>query len=432
VVQDADVAAPPRRWSGFKPSPWREFRLSRRADDVRAFRARLVWVEMANERLFDEGPRSDGTPGRHLERSYHFLNRRAGAFWDRVRDHIETCYAAFPDEHKSDLYGRLRHDDQRQHLPAWWELYTFTLFDRLGYSVEVHPQLAGSPTRPDFLVTRGSVSMYVEAAVVFNDLGNSDAWNWVCDCVNDAENPDFMVDLEIPTQGKQRPRAKKIIDPLEKWLATLDADAALADQAAGRPLPHIQLPAADWVLDYTAAPVSPERRGIGGRLIAIYPTSPASWSRDGDQLRKTLSKKGSKYNNLDKPLDKPLVAAIASSSSIDEFDFKNTLFGSTYITYLVGTHDAPRPFRKLDGYWRPGSDPRGSRISAVLFGDTMRAWTVASRLPQLWINPWGATPTAAVPPFATVEVDAEGNFVHSAASSTAAHVFGLPTAWPNG
>jgi hypothetical protein len=389
-------------------------------------------INVVSERLFDEGSRSDNTPGRHLERSYHFLNRRAGAFWDRVRNHLEDCYAAFPDEHKSDLVGRLRHDDERQHLPAWWELYTFTLFDSLGYRVEVHPELEGSPTRPDFLVTREPVSMYVEAAVVFNGLENSDAWNWVCDCVNDAKNPDFMVDLEIPTQGKQRPAARKIIEPLEKWLATLDADRALTDHAAGRPLPQRQLTADDWVLDYTAAPVSVDRRGIGRRLIGIYPTPPASWGRDGLQLRKTLSKKGAKYNELDKPLDKPLVAAITSWSSIDEFDLRNTLFGSVRIAYPVCPQGAAKPFRKLDGYWRPGTGPRGTRISAVLFGDTMRAWTVASRLPQLWINPWAMTPSADVRPFATVEVDVVGgNFVNAAATSTAADVFGLPAEWPN-
>ena len=52
--------------------------------------------------------------------------------------------------------------------------------------------------------------MYVEAAVVFNDEPSSDAWNWVCDCVNDAKNPDFGVDLMIPTVGKHRPDARRL------------------------------------------------------------------------------------------------------------------------------------------------------------------------------------------------------------------------------
>src|SRR5271165_6161931 len=113
---------------------------------------------MANEMLFDASDRSDNSPGRHTEKSFHFLNRRAGAPWDRVRDHLESCYAAFPDEHKHGLVTRLRNDDERQHLPAWWELYTFTLFDRLGYAVEVHPELPGSKKNPDFLVGKGSSS----------------------------------------------------------------------------------------------------------------------------------------------------------------------------------------------------------------------------------------------------------------------------------
>ena len=98
----------------------------------------------ADEMLFDEFDRTDYSPGRHSEKSFPFLNRRAGAFWDRVRDHLQSCYAAFPAEHKRGLVTRLRDGDERQHLPAWWELYTFTLFNRLRYKVEVHPELPGS------------------------------------------------------------------------------------------------------------------------------------------------------------------------------------------------------------------------------------------------------------------------------------------------
>ena len=334
-------------------------------------------------------------------------------FWDRVRSHLESSYAAFPDEHKLGLVARLRDDDERQHLPAWWELYTFTLFDQLGYRIKVHPEVPGSTKNPDFLVTKGRLSMYVEAAVVFNGHQDSDAWNWVCDCVNDAKNPDFMVDLEIPTQGEQRPAKAKIVDALEKWLATLDPDQVLADRDAGRPLPRTQIPAGDWVLDYTAAPVLPNRRGLPRRLIAIYPTRPATFSRDVDRLRKTLNKKGAKYNKRDEPLDRPLITAITSWSSIDEPEVRETLFGHK------------------DGYWRPGSDPRGTRMSAVLFGETMRAWSLTDRLPELWLNPWATNPLHQTEPFAAVTTDDGVNLVRTPASMTAAELFDLSPQWPN-
>jgi hypothetical protein len=387
---------------------------------------------MASERLFDQSPRSDGKPGRHTEKPFHFLDRRAGALWDRVRNHLEICFAAFPEEHRRDLGSRLRDDDQRQHLPAWWELYIFTLFDRLGYTVEVHPELPGSSKNPDFLVTHGPIGIYVEAAVVFNDDLPSDAWNWVCDCVNEAKNPDFMVDLEFPTAGKHRPAKQKIIDPLEKWLATLDADQVLADYDAGRPLPHKQLPAGDWVLDYSAVPVIPERRRIvDGRMIAIYPIRPADFARDVEQLGKTLNKKGSKYSERAKPLDKSLVVAIATWNHVDEFELTQTLFGSVHIEVTSGPSPVPpRSFRKPDGYWRPGADPRGSRISALLFGDNMRAWSVASGLPDLWINPWPLNPAPPIAPFATIEVGGGGDFVRTDATTTAADLFGLSPEWP--
>jgi hypothetical protein len=365
--------------------------------------------------LFEESGRSDNSAARHTEGAFHFLNRRAGGFWDRVRGHIESSYAAFPDEHKHGLVARLRKNDERQHLPAWWELYTFTLFDKLGYKIEVHPELPGSPKNPDFLVTKGHLSMYVEAAVVFNGQQDADAWNWVCDCVNAAKNPDFMVDLDIITQGKQRPAKLKIIDPLEKWLATLDADQVLADLNTGRPLPHTQLAADDWILDYTAAPVLPNRRGIPRRLIAIYPTRPATFSQDVDQLRKTLNKKGANYSKLDNaPLDRPLITAITSWSSLDESELREALFG-------------PR-----SGYWRNESDPRGTRMSAVLFGNTMRAWRAADQLPELWLNPWATNPLHETEPFATVTTDDGVNSVRTPASTTAAAVFGLAPGWPNG
>jgi hypothetical protein len=234
----------------------------------------------------------------------------------------------------------------------------------------------------------------------------------VCDCINDAKNPDFMVDLEIVEHGKQRPAASKIILPLEGWLATLDYDPVLADRNRLDRLPYTQLPAGDWVLGYTAAPVSPDRRGIRGRLIGSYPIQSVNFKRDVKRLRKTLKDKGSKYSKLDEPLDKPLLMASTSWNFLDESEVMETLF-------------KPR-----DGYWRAGVTPHGTRISGVLLAEAMRAWSVSSKLPALWMNPRPLNAMPALPPFANVVLNNDGNLSRTDASTTAAKLFDLPPEWP--
>jgi len=187
-------------------------------------------VKPVPDKLFDEGQRSDSSPARDTEPSFRFLNRRAGAFWDRVRDETDTWYADFPDDNR-DLRNRFRKDEKDQHLAAWWELYMHRLFRRLGYKVEVHPDLSGARSKPDFLVSEESAGLYVESAAIFNsdDIENAAGRAWICECVNSAQNTDFMVDLDIEEVGIQQPRRRQIVAPLEEWLATLDWAAARAD-----------------------------------------------------------------------------------------------------------------------------------------------------------------------------------------------------------
>jgi hypothetical protein len=101
---------------------------------------------------------------------------------------------------------------------------------------------------------------------------------------------------------------------------------------------------------------------------------------------------------------------------VDESHLRKALFGSEQLTWL---HDrvtgsvvpgSIQTKRIPDGYWRP-VDERGTRISAVLFGNTISASSVASNLPELWINPRATTPLPGL--------------------ATGADLFGLPPEWPN-
>jgi hypothetical protein len=333
--------------------------------------------------------------------------------------------------HTNDLRSRFQDPDERQHLAAWWELYTYTLDERLGYQVDVHPELPLGTKNPDFLVSRDSTSFYVECVVMFSDDGteNPAGRAWICECTNRAKNPDFMVNLHIEEVGTEQPRVREIAKPLEDWLATLDADALRAQIEAGQEQPRFDLTVRDWKLVFEAWPLLPDRRGKPRRMIAIYPTPGAVMIKDAEEIRKRLDKKGSKYGSG--KLDKPLLIALLCRDNVDEPDLTKALFGSTVLAWLPGDPQSVQSFRVPDGYWRPGTDPRGTRVSAVLFGNTLRAWRVASELPELWINPWASTPIPQLPAFATLAVDADGNFVSGSTTRTTADIFGLPPEWPN-
>ena len=144
-----------------------------------------TWLRtVASPRLFNELARADDTPARHLESTFAFLSHHGRFLGSGTRQSCQSCYAAFP---------------ARAQKPAWLAAYAratsdstsppggssrLALCDRLGSNVEVEPELRGSKNTPDFLVTKGPTSMYVEAAVVFNGDLDSDAWNWVRDFVN--------------------------------------------------------------------------------------------------------------------------------------------------------------------------------------------------------------------------------------------------------
>jgi hypothetical protein len=395
--------------------------------------------------LFGEDERTDDAYKKQAESLYKFLNRCARPEWEEVRCETERWYAEFP-EPKRDLLRRFRKKEVRQHLPAWWELYVHRLFVCLGYDIKVHPELPGREEKPDFLVTRGSESLYVEATTAFNgdSIVNPHGQAWVCDFIDSAHNPDFMVDIEFPKVGIAWPGREEIVERLEEWLAGLDWADARAEWDANclaymnSPRWRCQQEHRDWIIEYLATPVQPEVRGMVGRRIAIYPSSRGSFVGDVAKIRVKLDDKGgNKYSSLDRPLDKPLVVALQLWHHVDKVDLGNALFGSEQFVWLVDrvagrvVPGSMRTERVPDGYWRPGADPRGTRISAVLFGNTLSASSVASKLPELWVNPWASAPLPGLEPFQTTYVDADNKLATREATETAAAVFKLPSEWPN-
>lgn len=379
--------------------------------------------------LFDDLVRTDPAPASHGEDSFTFMNRVDQLFWCRVRDQLEEWFGEYPMDVAADLVGRFRDSDPRQHVAAWWELYLFTLYRRLGYSVTVHPNVSGTTAQPDFLVVRDDEELYVEAAVVFSGIVDEERHNareaWIYDLVNKASNPDFHVGLEFDRLGVQRPKTTELTQPLEQWLTGLDPD----EIDAGQEPPELYLSVRDWRLIFAAFPVKREHRGNPGRLLGIYPAT-AGVVNDKEMVRKTMKRKGSHYGIPDKPF---VVALLCMSSFMEDGDIEQALFGSLAYQYYVGE---PRRregqwVRQRDGFWMRGTQPRGTRVSAVLAGTDLMPWCPARQLPRLWLNPWATQPLIVTDPFPTATVNNHGRVVSTDTNVEAHVILGLPKGWPD-
>lgn len=117
-----------------------------------------------NAPVFDDIVRTDAKVARHDEGRFEFLNRTASRYFGMCRDLVEEWFSHVPVDHQAGLRGNLRSD--LHHRSAFWELYLHEAYRRSGYTVEIHPDVPGRSTHPDFLLSRGGDRFYLEAVTV--------------------------------------------------------------------------------------------------------------------------------------------------------------------------------------------------------------------------------------------------------------------------
>lgn len=319
-------------------------------------------------KLFSDLERTDRSPARFSEGDFEFLDRVAGAHWDRVRVLLERWFAEHPSDAKRDLYSRFTDHDSGQHLGAWWELYIASLFRHLRYDVVAHPIIEGSKGKPDFLMTKPGASFYVEC-VVAGTGGTRGTVEWIYDCISDVETRDFLVGVERVETGTKKPKRRDVTRPIAQWLASLDPDDILSKP--GEELPRRTIPIRDWSLELVAYPTRPDARHKGGRIIGTLPAVFGFPANTIDRIQEKISKKGRRYGNS--PLPLPLIVAVLEGTGwVDEDEFGDALFGRREFQWNEGDAASIRQVRRRDGYfrgdWKDDDDQRGIRVSAVLIG----------------------------------------------------------------
>jgi hypothetical protein len=297
----------------------------------------------------------------------------------------------------------------------------------LGFDVEVEPNVVGG--NPDFRMTRDSYSFLVEATTSFSGIVDEERYPEreaaILAAIDTAQNPNFFVRAEFEKVGEEQPKVREIVEPLERWLGSLDPDDVL--ERGVFDAPQLPLSVRGWGLLFTAFAVQPDARGRPDHRLLGMPPGMTGYANDREKLAAALARKGGKYEP-----EEPLVLAVLlmSNGTVDHEDIEAALLGP--IVYPVDP-DKPglgRPFWKRGGFWIRGDEPRGTRVSAVLLANNLVPETLARVWPRLWLNPWAARPLRVRLPLPRGVPDERRAVEYEEVADAPHSTLGLPEDWP--
>lgn len=310
--------------------------------------------------LFDSKERTYLEAAKHNENTYEYYNISARVDITKVRNTLQDWFCNYPKEEKKELKSRFKKDFDS----AFYELFLYELFSKLGYKIIIHPDLPSSPKKPDFLICKDDLEIYVEAKVVKNKTNEQEAFerkiNEFYDNLNKLNSNDFLLQIEyfnILTQ--KQPSTKGIISYIEQELEKINPDilSEEVNKSGFEKLPAIEYNNGDIHIIVKPIPVIPSTRKERKRPIGMYPVE-TFWGGGEESLKYSIEKKAKRYGKLDKPF-------IVCMNSLDimtsgKTDVDNAIWGSLAWSWSTNPENRDEKWiRQLNGVFL---DKKGARL----------------------------------------------------------------------
>jgi hypothetical protein len=346
--------------------------------------------------IFDEEERTDEGLARHSQSQFGYLNRSGRAEVEAIRRVLESWFTRIPEEHRPDLRGRLRSNDNHQFHGAFFELYLHELLLSMGFSITLHslPD-AAEGKRPDFLIaSNDGIEFYLEGTVAtgmsVEERGADARLNQAYDALDKLESNDFSIGLRITSAPGTPIPGNRFRHFVREFLIGCDPYQCeqLLKQGGIGALPEATFNHEGWEIDVfplpktKAARAEPGMWAIGLRFYEPRCVDP------GVDVRDAIEKKASRYGELGKPY---FVAVNAVNDHLHDGDVMDALFGKQQMIIPVGPEgpmkDAVRESRLSNGAWHGPDGPKYTRVSGTLIVSLLTPWSVAAYSPVVWHNP---------------------------------------------
>lgn len=316
--------------------------------------------------LFEPIERTYTGPSNHNENSYDYYNRSARKDISIIRDTLNKWFIEYPNDEKLELKNSFR----KKFDDCFYELFLHQLFTKLGFDIQIHPELPNTSKKPDFLLKKGDLEFYVEAKIVKNKSHQQEAVdrkiNEFYDNLSKLDTKNFLLDIdEFILKSEKQPSTKGLIKRIEEELEGLDSELVMEKITAGgfESIPAIKIENDDVLLRIKPIPVINSPRDKK-RPIGIYPTE--SFLGGGEEsLKDSIFMKAKRYGKLNKPF-----LVCVNSLDIKTFGtdaIENAIWGSLAISWSTNPVNRDKKLiRKRDGVFLGEKGPNLKNLSGVL------------------------------------------------------------------
>lgn len=254
--------------------------------------------------LFDDITRNDLDYSKNNENPYDFYNRSSRYQFVIVRELLNKWFSEYPDDEKNDLKNRFK----KTFDSAFYELFLYQLFVNLGFQVQIHPKLLNSKKRPDFLIIKDNLEIYVEAKIDYDKSSNLIALerkiSQFYDDLNKLKVKGFYFAIsDLVLKNNSQPSAKKIIKFIEKEIEKLNPELIkqLLQENDFDQMFCFHFDDENLTIKITPFPVDkPLKDKFIENPIGMFPFK--SITDSGEQsMENSIKKKAKRYGKLDKP-----------------------------------------------------------------------------------------------------------------------------------
>lgn len=295
---------------------------------------------------------------------YHKSNRKDMAL---IRKTLEKWFLEYPEAEKVELKNRFKKDMDS----AFFELFLYQMFKKLGFEITIHPEIKDSRKRPDFLISKNDFEAYAEAKICYDKSEAEMAFerrrNEFYDKLNKARIKGFLLRIEeLNFKTKKQPRVKELISKIENEVSVLDTISVTAKMKKYglEGCPRIDYENEDFQICVQPMPlVESKRNKISKNPIGMFPFE-SFWGGGEDSLRESILKKAKRYGKFKIPY-LICINALGRKTS-GKTDIENVIWGSLKYTYSTNPENRNgRMTRERNGVFYNAGIPKLTNVSGI-------------------------------------------------------------------